>query len=255
LVSLVAVHRAFELIGPLLQYRYAQWLVEDPQNHDYSVIASVIPDGATGYDVAHRTGVIGQVFRLRKSIVVPDVRNHPLYDPFESEIDWELCFPVFNEETALAVINFEGVGTPDLQDDTWNRVWEIIGQTTSYKPEPTRAEANNSPLVHTQRIVITPDPAEIVEQRSAVVEAAKAIARGGESTLLVGDFDDLLHGRGPTMDEAIKRNLDASYCFFGVEQNLDLIATGPTPQETLSKKQLNWWSRAQGRYAFVILNG
>lgn len=242
--------RALELIGPILPYRFAQWLIEDPEDHDYRVIASVIPNGAVGYDIAHRTGVIGQVFRLRRSIAVPDVRNHPLYDPFETTIDWELCFPVLRGATEFAVVNLEGVGPLDLSGDVWKRVCEIIEQTISYKPESPGEVTNTSHLIQTHRIRMLPDEND---DSSAVVAAAKAIARGGQSTLLVGDYEDLLSGRGPTMADVLTQDLDASYCFFGVEQNLDILATGPNPQDTLSTNALNWWDRAEGRYAFVLL--
>jgi len=242
--------RALELIGPILPYRYAQWLIEDPENHDYRVIASVIPHGTVGYDIAHRTGVIGQVFRLRTLIAVPDVRNHPLYDPFETTIDWELCFPVQRDANEFAVVNLEGIGPLDLNGAAWDRVCEIIEQTTSYKPESIGEDTSH--LIQTHRIRMLSD--KTGDYRSALVAAARAIARGGQSTLLAGDFEDLLTGRGPTMADALTQDLDASYCFFGAEQNLDILATGPNPQNTLSTNALNWWDRAQGRYAFVLLS-
>jgi len=52
-------YRCLTLLQPIIPYRYAQWFVEDPDYHDYRVVASTLPEGEEGYNVAHRTGVIG----------------------------------------------------------------------------------------------------------------------------------------------------------------------------------------------------
>lgn len=243
--------RCLTLLQEIVPYQYAQWLIEDPNNHDYLVIDSVIPDGEDGYDTAHRTGVIGQVFRTEKSIIVPDVRNHPLYDPFDTAIDWELCFPVFVDEKLMAAINLEGAGALGVGAEAWDRVCQVVEETTQCKLSSAPPQADSSCLIKTHRIVIRAD--EDDDRRSAIVETAKAIARGGESTLLVGDYPDLLRGRGPTMAEASRQGLGVSYCYFGVDRRLDLLATGPMIQEIL-EPCADWWDNCKGRYAFVLLS-
>ena len=71
-----------------------------------------------GYDTAHRTGIIGQVFRTGRTLFAPDVAHHPLYDPFDPAITWELCFPVCAEGRLVAVVNLEGAGTLDIDQAT-----------------------------------------------------------------------------------------------------------------------------------------
>lgn len=90
------------------------------------------------------------------------------------------------------------------------------------------------------------------DRYSDIVAMAKAIARSGESTLLVGDYPDLLRGRGPTMADASRQGLGVSYCYFGVERRLDILATGPMTQE-LWEDYADWWDNCRGRYAFVLL--
>src|ERR1700729_2007458 len=91
----VAIVRWLDEIQEAFASTYCQWIIEDPDTRDYRVMTSLRPGGQNGFDVAHRTGVIGQVFRLKKPIIVPDTKNHPLYDAFDQSVAWELCFPVF----------------------------------------------------------------------------------------------------------------------------------------------------------------
>jgi hypothetical protein len=238
------------MLQAVIPYRYGQWLVEDPANHDYRVVTSIIPDDAEGYDLAHRTGVIGQVFRMEKSIIVPDVRNHPLYDPFDETIDWELCFPVFADGRMQAVINLEGAGAVEMRGEDWERIRQVVEEMTTCRPSSSAPLADSHCLIETKRIVIR---ANHDGQQSDIVEMAKAIASAGESTLLVGHYPELLGGRRPNMAEASQQGLGVSYCYFGVERNLDLLATGPMTQEIILKNIPDWWSNCKGRYAFVLL--
>jgi hypothetical protein len=233
----------------IVPYQYAQWLIEDPDTHDYRVISSVIPDGAEGYTTAHRTGVIGQVFRLEESILVPDVRDHPLYDPFDTDINWELCFPVFVGGKMTAVVNLEGAGALAVGAEAWDRVCQIVEETTQGRPPSPPPPADNPSLIDTHRIVVRTD--QVDRERLAIIEMARAIARGGETTLLVGHYPDLLQGRRPTIAEASQKGLGVSYCYFGVEQRLDLLATGPNTRQVLLQHQ-EWWTNCNGRYAFIL---
>jgi hypothetical protein len=242
--------RCLTRLKTIVPFQYGQWLVEDPESHDYQVVASIIPEGEEGYDVAHRTGVIGQVFRSEKTILVPDTRNHRLYDPFDNTIDWELAFPVFVDEGMKGVINLEGAGSVDIGDEVWRRVCKAVQQTTKCRAHSRAPLADSWWLVNTRRVVIRAD--QDADHRSDIVELARAIARGGVSTLLVGHFPDLLRGRGPTLAEANQQSLGVSYCYFGVERRLDLLATGPLTQRSLFENEMDWWESCSGRYAFVL---
>lgn len=234
----------------IIPSRYAQWLIEDPETHDYRVVAAILPDGESGYDVAHRTGVIGQVFRTAKSIVVPDTRNHPLYDPFDDAIDWELCFPAFAEGNLTAVVNLEGSGELCIGEESWDRVCRVVEEAVQYRAPASSPETDLSFFIKSRKIVIR---AERDDGASDIVDMARATARGGETTLLVGDYPEILGGRGPTIAEASQNGLGVSYCFFGAERRLDLLATGPDALAVLTSHK-DWWDYCRGRYAFVVLN-
>ncbi|MDQ5835253.1 MAG: GAF domain-containing protein, partial [Acidobacteriota bacterium] len=204
--------RCLDRLRSAIPYLYGQWVVEDPRSHDYRVAAAVLPEGEAGYEVAHRTGVIGQVFRTRQAIAVQDTRNHPLYDPFDTTIDWELCFPVFDGEEMKAVLNFEGAGAFAAAD--WEHVCQAVRETTSYLPPPSAPTPGGPCLVQTRRIEIRAGDGGAHD--SDIVGLAQAAACGGESVLLVGDYPELLRGRRPTTTEASKQGLGVSYCYFGV---------------------------------------
>lgn len=242
-------YACLDRLRSLIPYRYAQWIVEEPGNHDYRVVASIIPEGEQGYDIAHRTGVIGQVFRTSKTIIVPDALNHHLYDPFDHTIGWELCFPVFKGAALMAVVNFEGTGVADVGD--WARVRKIVEEMTTFLPPTTAPAAEDSCLVETRLIEVGAGREGVRE--SDVIELARAVARGGESTLLVGHYPELLRGRGPTTDEASKQGLGVSYCYFGVEPRLDLLAATSVTREFILDNHMGWWDNCRGRYAFVVL--
>src|SRR5688572_13480429 len=126
--------RCLTLLQAVVPHQYGQWVTEDADNHDYRVVESIIPEGTEGYDVAHRTGIIGQVFRIEKLIWAPDVNSHPLYDPFDDAIDWELTFPVFLDGNLQAIVNLEGGGSIEFGANTWERVCRVVEETTQCKP-------------------------------------------------------------------------------------------------------------------------
>lgn len=244
------IQQCLSLLQTIIPFRYAQWLIEDSQNHDYRVVAAVLPAGEVGYDVAHRTGIIGQVFRLEQAILAPDVGQHPLYDSFDSAIDWELCFPVFAQTELAAVVNLEGDGRIDLLPEMWYHFGEIVEENTQFHLSSSVPQVDSSYLIETRRIVIDGDSVD--NQRINIIEMAQGIARGGQDTLLVGDYPEILCDRRPTLAEAIQQGVDVSYCYFGVERRLDLLATGPMSQQDLLEKKIDWWKTSQGRYTFVL---
>lgn len=244
------IQRCLTDLQTALPHRYSQWLVEEPESHNYRVVASVIPEGESGYAEAHRTGIIGQVFRTEEAILADQVREHPLYDPFDNEIDWELCFPLFDDGEMAAVINLEGTGVLGMTAELWDRVCEAVQGITRCRPPSVAPQADSPRLLATRRIVI--HAGSEGDQSSDIAAVARAIARGGETTLLVGNYPDLLSGRGPTMTEAMQQGLGVSYCFFGVERRLDILATGSMTHRDILENRMDWWNIARGRYAFVL---
>jgi hypothetical protein len=228
---------------------YAQWIIEDPDDSEYRVVASLIPDGAEAYNTAHRTGIIGQVFRTEESILAMGIRNHPLYDTFDDSVDWELCFPVFVDGTLEGVINLEGTGELAVDQDLWATILRLVEEITRYRPPASLPTADSARLFQTRKFLIRAVPGE---NAGAFIELAQATARGGRHTLLVGDYPNLVRGRGPSIVEAIQRGLGISYCFFAVEQRLDLLATGPNAHEVLPAHP-KWWNLCDGRYEFVVI--
>jgi hypothetical protein len=247
----VAARSCLTRAQALIRFRYAQYVIEDPTNHDYAVIAAVVPDGEQGYTTAHRTGIVGQVFRLEQAILAPDVSKHPLYDPFDSSIQWELCFPLFRAGRMVAAINLEGAGAFEVRQEGWDRIGNAVHETTGCMVSPAPPAAGRDCLVHTRRITIR--PGDDTCGRADVVSLARALARGGESTLLVGPFPEFLRKRAPNMEEARMQGLGVSYCYVGVEPKLDLLDTGglmPDPCADL----MGWWRTSNGRYGFVVVD-
>jgi hypothetical protein len=233
----------------LCRAEYAQWIIEDPADCEYRVVASLIPDAAESYDTAHRTGIIGQVFRAEQSILAMDVRNHPLYDTFDDSIDWELCFPVFTHETLDGVVNLEGAGELTIDNDLWATILRLVEETIGCQPPASLPAGNSAHFFRTRQFLIRTAAGE---NPDAVMELAQATAHGGEHTLLVGDYPSLVRGRGPSITEAVQRDLGISYCFFPVRKRLDLLATGLRADDVM-RMHTNWWRLCDGRYEFVLI--
>lgn len=212
------------------------------------MIAAVVPEGAESYSTAHRTGIIGQVFRTEESIAATDVHHHPLYDTFDDFIDWELCFPLFRNGVLESVINLEGSGEFRLDHEFWTDVCKVVEQMSGCRPVVSIPK-NGGRFLKTHQFVIK---AVADEDQHALIELAQVIAGSSKSTLLVGDYPHLLRDRGPSLAEAVPRGLGISYCFFGVARGLDLLATGPNPTEVL-RANPNWWDLCDGRYDFVLV--
>jgi len=243
--------RCLANVQALIPCRYAQYVVEDPDDHEYRVIASVVPTGEEGYATAHRTGIIGQVFRLEQAITAPDVGKHPLYDPFDASIQWELCFPLFRAGRMVAAINLEGASALEVCQGGWDRIGNAVHETTGCMVSPAPPAAGRDCLVHTRRIAIRPGDSNC--GRADVVGLARTLARDGESTLLVGPFPEFLRKRAPNMEEAQMQGLAVSYCYVGVEPRLDLLDTGGLMPDPCADV-MGWWRTSNGRYEFVVVD-
>jgi hypothetical protein len=208
------------------------------------VLASVLPENEEGYAIAHRTGIIGQVFRTRLPILATDLLHNHLYDPFDQTICWEFCCPIFKDDRLAAVINFEGDVELNLSPTTWRNFQGVIEQFGCNAPS-SLPKANHIPLITTARIETPKSPAQALEH-------AHRIAQRGQTTLLVGHFPDLIGERGPTIAEARQQGLAVSYCYFGVDTRFDLLATGPNPRRVLDETP-DWWNSANGRYDVVLI--
>jgi hypothetical protein len=135
-----------------------------------------------------------------------------------------------------------------VRPEVWHRICDLVHETTQCLPPASAPEADRSYLVKTRRIFVRGS----VEDD--MVEIARVIARGGENTLLVGNHPDLLGSRGPTMAEAIQQGLSASYCYFGVDRRLDLLAAGSLSSVEILGNRMDWWNTSKGRYAYVLVH-
>ncbi|MBV9157815.1 MAG: GAF domain-containing protein [Acidobacteriaceae bacterium] len=247
-----AVERCLHELTTALPFRYCQWLIENPDYFGYEVIASVLPDGETGYAVAHRTGVIGQVFRQKQPIFLADARKHTLYDVYDHTILWELCLPVFAGAELCGVINFEGTKRVDVNEQLWSTIDTIVYKNTNYCLPRNVPIPNAAHFVDTIQLAVPANGRQ--NQRASMTAVGHALAAGGASTLLVGRFPELLAGRSPDMAQAAEQKLGPSYCCFGVAANLDLLATGSFTEQDILDNQMNWRDISNGRYSFVLVH-
>jgi len=236
-------------LSAVVSFEYGQCLIEDANTLDYRVVTAILPEGKHGYEIAHRTGVIGQVFRTEKAILVSEVQSHPLYDAFDRRIEWELCFPLRLQGQVRAVINLEGSGLLEMNDDKWRRIGATVFETTQTEIEHTLPQPNDSWRLRTKRVILSSDPDD--QENHILLTVARALARTGESTLLVGECPAVSRRSHPTMDEADENGLALSECFVAIEKHLDMLATGPKSRRLLSKRT-NWWDYCWGRYSFVV---
>lgn len=224
--DLVALSSALEKLEALFPYTYGQFLVEDSRTFDYCVVAERIPGGGEGYAIAHRTGVIGQVFRTRRAIAVPDTRRHPLYDPYDTSVDWELAVPLFRGGAFAGVLNLEGGGT--LPGNHWDDVARVLA-ACSLTAMPPDAEAGV--LVQTRRAFFADE--------HELIDAARRLAGEGRSVLMVGPF--------PEFAWAGDAHAPLAECIHGIAANIDVLQSNGDGLGTLG------WSLVEGRYEFVLV--
>jgi hypothetical protein len=242
-----AVIGGLERIAATLPYSYAQWLVEDPVTFDYRVVAERIPSCADGFAIAHRTGVIGQVFRTGRAILVPDTSAHPLYDPFDSDVDWELAVPVWEGKNLSAVLNLEGRGSLDLRIDQWRAVGAIVS-TIGGSIGAQRPDLKASGLVKSRRA----DFDSTSPGARDVPGIGARLARRGHTVLMIGHFPDE-QNTGVTVCDAESQHLPLAECVMGVAARLDRIELGSTTDGPAAFERLGGWSLVEGRYELLLV--
>jgi hypothetical protein len=228
-------------------YRYAQWLIEDPVTRDYRVIAECIPADATGYAIAHRTGVIGQVFRTGHAIAVPDTRSHPLYDPFDTDVDWELAMPVWRGESQVAVLNIEGSGAFELGASQWQALCEIVSSMEWRIP----GQLPNSlalGLVKTRRATFGTSG-----RVGDVLKTGARLAQRGKTVLVIGDVSDAVPANSLTACDAEARRAPLAECVRGVRTRMDVLPLGSRGRGMRAFERLGGWMLVEGRYEFVLV--
>jgi hypothetical protein len=240
-----AMNRVLEQLEVLLPYTYAQFLAEDAATRDYRVIAERIPGGGASYAVAHRTGVIGQVFRTQRAIVVPDTRHHPLYDPFDITVDWEIAIPLFRNDAFAGVLNVEGNDSMALQPDNWNRISRLVCTATDWSipPDPPDAEANV--LLQTER--------SFFARELELVERARQLAGEGKSVLMIASPSEFARPGHPTLDDVERGRVPLAECVRGVDARIDAITLNGNGLSAF--ESLGGWSLVEGRYDIVLARG
>jgi hypothetical protein len=236
-----------DVLRTLLPYDYAQWVTESSATWDYIVVASRFPAGGDCYNIAHRPGVIGQVFRRKRPIFIPDVQAHPLYDIYDPSVEWEITVPLMDRGNLVAVLNLEGGGRVTLDDALWKHLGEVISSKANLQfPEATPA-ANEAWMVKTTRVGIS----GTIEPTAAdsALRLGRAAADGGMSVLVAGPLNLPRSPTYPTVEEALAAGLPLGGCFRGGGHRLDLLV------ETSGNARVEetpWWSLADGRYDFVL---
>jgi len=258
--SQVARARIGACLDALREYwpcRYAQWVEEDPRTRDFSVVASRSPEGAQSYEVAHRTGVIGQVFRRRRPIWLPDARTHPLYDLYDPEVRWELTVPCWRGLDLIGVLNLEGDASVELSageqgSRSWVSLVELIEEEMSCEVRSEELRAGESWFVTSTRATV---PCQ--DGRSGVMAAldlGRFLAQAGRCGVVVGSLPVPARRGMPTLAEARREDVPRGGCFRGFERGLDLLPTGfSSGEEEVGWK--DWWPLVDGRYDFVLIEG
>jgi hypothetical protein len=232
------IEAVFDAVSDVLPFRYAQWLVEDPQTRDYRVAAARFPEGASCYDVAHRTGVIGQVFRLRRPLLVEAARAHPLYDPYDPAVEWELTIPLFLGVNLQAVLNLEGEGRPVLSPERWEALRARVAAEAHREIPPKLPRAGDEWKLETEWFEVRQLPG----RAGRVSSLAGAAARSGAWTLWVGS---------PSSDRC--RVAPLAERIRGYSERLDVLVPPETPPGAQELEELQ--KLVEGRYQLVIVAG
>jgi hypothetical protein len=230
---------ALDRVRELLPYDYAQWVVESPHSGDYVVVTARSPLGSECYEIAHRPGVIGQVFRRQQPIFLPEGTAHPLYDSYDPAMTWELAAPLFSKSGLAIVLNLEGQGRPVLDEAAWRRLGALLSSEAGWSPRgpvPTPGEA---------RMLKTTEAKVPLEAALALAQDA---ANGGQYVLVAGPLNLPASPIYPTLEEALRRRQPIGGCVRGGPQRLDLLVT-----ESAIESSVPWWPVVEGRYDLVLL--
>lgn len=239
-------------LDAILPSRYAQWLVEDAITWDYRVAAERIPPGTVGYAIAHRTGVVGQVFRTRRAIFVPDTRSHPLYDPFDTGVDWELAIPVCQKRNLVAVLNLEGSGVLGLEANQWQAIAQLVLTATGWSIEESLPDPAEGGLVDTRlatfRALLGP-----TGDAGRILKIGRRLARRGRTVLVIGVLPEVARPNSLTVSEAEARGVPLAECFYGMGPGRDILQLGSPPDGMRAFERLGGWALVEGRYEFVLV--
>jgi len=231
-----------------MAYDYAQWVLEEPQSWDYKVAASRFPPGQSCYEVAHRPGVIGQVFRRRHPIFLQGARLHPLYDPYDASIEWELALPLFEADELACVLNLEGSGDFELREFLWQELRQVLSSDTGWYLPESIPKAGETWMTRTTRADIRGED-EFSAMEAALI-LGRAAAAGGACVIVVGALDLPASSIYPTVSEALSSGAPLSGCVRGGDRRLDLLPVEAGEGATF--ESANWWDVADGRYDFAI---
>jgi hypothetical protein len=214
-------------------YRYAQWLYEDKKTLEYRVAASA---GGDSYVVAHRTGIIGQVFRTGAPVFVRDVRSHILYDPFDPSVVWEWAAPFTALDGTRLVVNLEG-------QEQWADSDHLLRRLPDFFRElPLRGFPSSIPE---ETPILRANP-------TTMLRACEALAYAGQWVAAIGFFPEHAPADHLTYQEALKNNLPLAECIFPCRPRLDLflLSDQPVPDLTPALRLLG-----SGRYHAIITQG
>lgn len=246
--DLDCLERRLDQVRRIIDYDYAQWVLEEPQSWDYKVAASRFPPGQSCYEVAHRPGVIGQVFRKRRSIFLQDAPFHPLYDPYDGSIEWELALPFFDAEELAGVLNLEGGGDFELSEILWQKLREILSAETGWYLQEAIPIPNEAWMNRTARVDIRGK--DELSATEAALNLGRAAAAGGACVIVVGALGLPASSVYPTVLEAFAAGNPLSGCVRGGDRRLDLLPV--EAEEKTIFESTDWWNVIDGRYDFAI---
>ncbi len=238
----------FDMLGAALAFDYVQWIEESQDTWDYKIMASRCPVGRESYDIAHRTGVIGQVFRRERPIFIPSARAHPIYDVYDPIVKWELAIPLLDGLSVAGVLNFEGSGDLELEPFLWRSLGTIASLKIGLQFPEAMPEPGEAWVVNTSRVVVSESgqPAS-----DAALRLGRAAASGGVSVLVAGVLDLPSSPTYPTVESALRKKLPIGGCFRGGGHRLDLLVVGDRKGKRTDESA--WWGLAEGRYDYVLL--
>jgi hypothetical protein len=217
----------------IVPFRYAQWIYEDPHDLEFRVAADASQDS---FAIAHRTGIVGQVFRTGHPVFLADVRTHPLYDPFDPEIMWECVLPFTTTDGGRVVLNLEGVDGWSDADGLVTRLPDLLGALplTGY---PTRLPRTLAALSG---------------DAAALLAKCEELARAGHWVAVVGFFPEHAPKGHLTYHEAVRQNRALAECVFPFKPRIDLFLLDACPVDDTAKIMA---LLGGGRYDFVFFLG